>query len=189
MYIQKHVLLPQEYSHFRLEFEDTAWLNPTEQKPTTFDPELSVTKELADIPHHFDVHISTVTTDVTPYRSVALTEIKTSPEQITGILYNAGNQEVTIPQLLVGYYDENQKLVWVDHQFLQSNVRQQRKVAFDYSLVNLSTINVMTEGSELIYCNGKKQVSDEKEHTMPYVSIGSNLRLSLDLNNFIGNPQ
>jgi len=189
MYIQKHVLLPQEYSHFRLEFEDTAWLNPTDHKPSTFNPELSVTKELADIPHHFDIHISTVTTDVTPYHSVALTEIKTSPEQITGMLFNAGNQEVTIPQLLVGYYDQSQKLVWVDHQFLQSNVRQQRKVAFDYSLVNLSEINVMAERSELIYCNGRKQVSELTGHTPPYVPIDADLKLSLDVNNFIGNPK
>jgi len=189
MYIQKHVLLPQETSHFRLEFEDTAWLNPTDQKPTIFEPGLSVTTQLKDIPHHYDIHISTVTTDETPYHSVALTEIRSTSEEISGVLYNAGNQEVTIPQLLVGYYDQDQSLVWVDHQFLQSNVRQQRKVAFDYRLVDLSQIKVITQGSNLLYCNGKKQKSDALAPNVPSVPIESDLRLSLDVNNFIGNPQ
>ena len=189
MYVQKHVLLPKEYSLFRLEFEDTAWLDSKDQKPSTFDPELSVASQLTEVPHHFDIHVATATTDVTPYRSVALSEIESTTEEITGTLYNAGNQEVTIPQLLVGYYDQTKSLIWVDHKFLRSNVRQQRKVPFEYELVDHHQIEVLAQGSELIYCNGKKQTMEELNPTNPTVSIDSSeLRLLLDVNNFIGNP-
>ena len=189
MYLQKHVLLPREHSLFRLEFEDTAWLHPSDQKPSTFDPELSVTTKLAEIPHHFDIHISTVTTDVTPYRSVAVTGLISNPEEVTGMLYNAGNQEVTIPQLLIGYYNQTESLIWVDHQFLRSNVRQQRKVPFEYELVDHTQLEIIASGTELIYCNGKQQISDKTIPLKPTIHIDSNIRLLLDVNNFIGNPK
>jgi hypothetical protein len=183
-------LLPKEHSLFRLEFEDTAWLDPDSQKPAIFNPQLSVASQLTDVPHHFEIHLATATTNVTPYHSIAVSEIKSTAEEITGTLYNAGNQEVTIPQLLVGYYDESASLIWVDHQFLRSNVRQQRKVPFEYELIDHQEIKMIAQRSELIYCNGQQQISEELMPIKPSVSIDStDLRLLLDVNNFIGNPQ
>ena len=106
------------------------------------------------------------------------------------MLYNSGTQEVTIPQLLIGYYDKDQSLIWVDHEFVQSNVRQQRKVPFGYDLKDLTENKILSKDTDYIFCNGKYQEQlDAKTELNAYIQIDSNMSLKLDVNNFIGNPK
>ncbi len=190
MYIQKHVLLPKESTPFRLEFEDTAWLDVASKKSETFDPNLKIPAALSDEPHHFELHITSNTTDVIPYQDIVLTELISEDDQLIGSLYNNGTQEVTIPQLLVGYYNVENQLMWLDHSFIQSNIRQQRKIGFTYNPIDYNHIEVIYSGTEFSYCNGKsngrKSIYATDKHLFPF---NEDLKLSIDVNNFIGNPK
>jgi hypothetical protein len=49
---------------------------------------------------------------------------RNNDQHLKGTLFNFGIQEVTIPELLVSYFDRDKNLIYVDH-FLERKVRKQ----------------------------------------------------------------
>jgi hypothetical protein len=134
------------------------------------------------------------------YKEVALQQIRFTDEHIEGVLFNSGVQEVTIPQLLISYYDNEKELLWVDHKFLTEGVRIQRKQFFDYKTMNLSKIDLINTSLEFCFVNGlpnseiaKKiiPVRDKnhgKNQLQGYEGDGFSF-LKFEINSYIGNPK
>jgi hypothetical protein len=196
MYIQKHVLLPQESSIFRIDFEDTAWKSEDSNKPTTFDPTITNQFAFDDPPASFDVHLTTNVSNANIYRSVSLNSVDIKEDKISGSLLNSGTKEITIPQLLIAYYDKNQKIKWAESVFLQSNIRQQRRITFETKITEPRSAKTIMRSTEKTFCNGtpmqelyrKHKFTNNNQQVSTYLIPNSQTGISLDINAFIGNP-
>lgn len=200
-YTIKHKLMPKEVTSFKVNFEDIAWLKPTDVKPTTFNPNEFTPKELKNIPATFDIQSAgnVATTDL--YNSVAISDLVIYNNQIKGALFNYGIQEVTIPELLISYYNDKKELVYVDHQFIKEGVRIQRKQYFTYNLprdlnpviIKSSTENCFVNGLEsealaraVIPVRNSKQESAQMQRVKGHKGYSF---IKIEINNYIGNPR
>jgi len=195
----KHKLMPKETTSFRINFEDIAWQENTSIKPKIFDPDEFTTKIFNDIPDKFNLQCAGNVANVDLYKGVAIQELSIYQNALAGILFNAGVQEVTIPQLLISYYDKDKNLVWVDHSYLQEGIRPQRKKYFEYSLLDLSTITAISSSMENVFVNGlsnqeisKKVVLNRlhKEADVSFVEVnGKGYKyIKMEINSYIGKP-
>ena len=134
------------------------------------------------------------------YKYVAVADIKYEKDKISGTLFNYGIQEVTIPELIFSYYDENKELLWVNQDFMREGVRVQRKQYFDYDLPNLEMVTIINSSMENIFVNGlpnkeiaikvipDRQVQHPKEQMQTLAGKGYHF-IKLELNNYVGNPK
>ncbi|WP_298545644.1 hypothetical protein [uncultured Aquimarina sp.] len=159
----KHKLMPKETTSFRINFEGIAWMNDNESKPKTFNPDQFTAVSLEDIPQKFNLQCAgnVATTDL--YKEIAVNDISIQENKINGFLFNSGLQEVTIPQLLISYYDTNKKLLWVDHQYLEEGIRPQRKQFFSYSLLDISPLELINEDLDFVFVNGLSNAEISKK--------------------------
>jgi hypothetical protein len=81
-----------------------------------------------------------------------LIRFRNNDQHLKGTLFNFGIQEVTIPELLVSYFDRDKNLIYVDHFFVRAGVR--RKQYFDYSLLDLSKIKLLQSSLKNCFVNG-----------------------------------
>jgi len=153
-HLMKHKLIPKEMTSFKIDFEGIAWLNTTSSKPTTFDPDQFTQVTLAGKPSKFDLQCAGNVSAVDLYKGVAINKMAIKNDKIQGILFNSGIQEVTIPQLIVSYYDATKKLIWVDHAYIKEGIRPQRKRYFEYDLLDLSEVEIIEESLENTFVNG-----------------------------------
>lgn len=196
----KHKLMPKEITSFKINFEGIAWSKTKDSIPNTFNPDEFTPVELSHQPTKFNLQaVGSVTTSGL-YKNTVLNQVKIHDDYISGFLFNNGIQEVTIPQLLVSYYDENREIIWVDHMFLGEGVRQERKRYFKHSLNNFDTIRTVNSSMENCFVNGfpNKEISNAvvpfriKNHSLDKLqSIPNNMAcyIKIELNNFIGNPK
>ncbi|WP_321285749.1 hypothetical protein [uncultured Sunxiuqinia sp.] len=194
----KHKLMPKEISSFRIDFEAIAWLKQGESVPETFDPEQFTPVEFEEKPVNFDLQCAgnVATTDL--YKKVALSDLEISENHLTGTLFNYGTQEVTIPQLLVSYFDETKQLRWVDKMYLADGIRVQRKQFFNYSIQDIEEIEIIRSSLENCYVNGlpNKSIAEKiipnrnwEQHQKDFQVIpGDETRfVNIQINNYIGN--
>lgn len=200
-YTIKHKLVPKEVTSFKVNFEDIAWLKPTDVKPTTFNPNEFTPKELKNIPATFDIQSAgnVATTDL--YNSVAISDLVIDNNQIKGTLFNYGIQEVTIPELLISYYNDKKELVYVDHQFIKEGVRIQRKQYFTYNLPRDLNPVIIKSSTENCFVNGLKSealaravipVRNSKQESAQMQRVKGHKGYSfikIEINNYIGNPR
>ena len=200
-YVIKHKLLPKEITSFRIDFEGIAWLNPNEKIPATFNPDEFTPIELEEQPTKFNLQAAgnVATTDL--YKKVAITNLDIDNNHIEGTLFNYGIQEVTIPQLLVTYYDTKKEIIWVEHQFLREGVRVQRKQYFNYPLQQNDSMEVINNSIENCFVNGlpNKSIANKvvpnrnenhlKEQLQPINNTSDFKFIKIELNNYIGNPK
>ena len=189
----KHKLNPMESSVFKIEFEETAWLE-SEKDLKGFNPNELHPKSFKTEPVNFVLHASSTITTKDLYQSVQINNIETKENVINGVLFNSGNKEVTIPQLLISHYESNQ-LVWVDHKFIKESIRPHRTHQFEYATKDYSCIEVLLDSTETCYVNGiqnseatydrmhKFDIDKQKDHLIYINDIHS---VKLELNNFIG---
>ena len=193
----KHKLVPKEITSFRVNFEGIAWMNS--DKPKTFNPDEFTAIELADIPTTFNLQCAgnVATTDL--YKGLSISEIKISDKKIRGILFNSGLQEVTIPQLIISYYNSDKELIWVDHSYVREGIRPQRKKVFEYQLKELECLNSLNQDMENIYINGlpnkaisrtvtrNRRIDQDDYILIPTKGKGYNY-IKVEINNYIGAP-
>jgi len=199
-YSIKHKLLPRETTSFRVDFEGIAWLKSFDTIPKTFNPDEFTPAELDGKPTKFNLQCAgnVATTDL--YKNVAVSDLNVNDQTLTGTLFNYGIQEVTIPQLLVSYYNEDQEILWVEDDFMREGVRIQRKQYFNYSFANPENIEVINDSMENIFINGlpnedianKLTPNRNLNHSkVPLQRLQNNNCFSffkLELNQYIGNP-
>jgi len=195
----KHKLMPKEMTSFRINFEGTAWINKEESKPETFDPNQFTAAKMESTPVKFNLQCTGNVTTTDLYKGVVLHALSIKGNQLQGMLFNSGLQEVTIPQLLISYYDKHKKLIWVDHAYIPEGIRPQRKQAFDYELLILENLNTITETMDNVYVNGLKNAeisnkivphrntTQQSMALLPVKGAGFEF-IKIEINSYIGAP-
>lgn len=199
-YVIKHKLMPKETTSFKVNFEDIAWLNATDVKPTSFNPDEFTDKNFNNKPVTFDIQSAGNVAISDLYTAVAISDLIVSDKEIKGTLFNYGLQEVTVPEVLISYYNDKKELIYVDHKFIKEGVRIQRKQYFTYSFLNLSSLKSLKYSTENCFVNGisneaiargviKKRKTNEEEEQLQKVNGKGFSYIKIELNNYIGNPK
>lgn len=190
----KHKLNPMESTVFKIEFEETAWLT-SEKGVKSFNPDEFHPKDFKTKPTSFVLHASSTVATKDLYQSVQVNDLKTHKNYFNGSLFNSGNKEVTIPQLLISHYEHNQ-LKWVDHLFIQESIRPHRAQRFKVNLKNHSSIKTIIKSTKKCYVNGIQNNEASYDRTRRFnkkslianlIYTNNNQAIKLELNNFIGN--
>ncbi|NJM80053.1 MAG: hypothetical protein HC854_11330 [Flavobacterium sp.] len=147
-YVIKHKLMPKETSSFKVNFEDIAWLKPDDVKPSNFNPHEFTDTYFENKPVTFDIQSAGNVAISDLYTSVAISDLIVSDKEVKGTLFNYGIQEVTVPEVLISYYNAKKELIYVDHKFIKEGVRIQRKQYFKYSFLNLSNLKSLKYSTE-----------------------------------------
>ena len=196
----KHKLMPKETTTFKIDFEGIAWSSTKDTLPPTFDPDQFTPVSFEEQPTKFNLQSAGNTANTDLYKHVALQDLKYTEQGFEGVLFNSGVQEVTIPQLIISYYDENSELLWVDHKFITEGVRIQRKQFFNYKPLELDSLEVISSSLENVFVNGlpNKAVADKifpnrkiihgKQQTQSFNGEGFEY-LKFEINSYIGNPK
>ena len=153
-YHVKHKLMPKEISSFRINFEGIAWSKTQDSIPKTFSPDEFTPIKLEEQPTKFNLQVTGNVSNSDLYKNTVLSDLSINSKTIKGTLFNSGIQEITIPQLLITYYNKDKKIVWVDHLFLKNGIRQQRKQNFEYHFIKKNTLTVVNNDMSNCYVNG-----------------------------------
>jgi len=195
----KHKLMPKESSSFRINFEGIAWSKTQDSIPDTFNPDEFTPIEFEEQPTKFNLQVAGNVSASDLYKNVVLSAIDIKDNLINGNLFNSGIQEITIPQLLITYYDANKNMVWVDHLFVKEGVRQQRKQDFEYAILNDGKVNIINESMKNIFVNGlpNENISNKivpnriQNHTNAQLQAIEHPDFSyikIEINTYIGSP-
>lgn len=197
--IVKHKLLPKETTLYRINFEGTAWASATEEKPTTFNPSMFTEINLLDTPIHFEIQVAAnvATTDL--HQAASLSKVQQDGNLVKGFLFNSSMQEATIAQLLIGYYNTQKELLWVESKYIDESVRQQRKRPFSETLYNAGLPSKLKSGLATASVNGlpnqgisDKVVPDRNDAgtTAAFIKIENKpyAYIKIITNTYVGNP-
>jgi hypothetical protein len=199
-FVIKHKLMPKEITSFRVNFEETAWLKMTDVKPTTFNPNEFTPLKIKQKPVNFDIQCAGNVAITDLYTQVALSDFEIKNNKINGTLFNYGIQEVSIPGLLISYYNSEKKMIYVDHFFIREGVRVQRKQYFEYDLLNLESLTLLQSSLKNCFVNGSpntiiakqvvpnRQMKQEEEQLQKVNGQGFSY-IKIEINNYIGNPK
>ncbi|MDO3695414.1 hypothetical protein QVZ41_11245 [Wenyingzhuangia sp. chi5] len=193
----KHKLLPKEITSFKIDFEGIAWLNINEKSPTTFNPDEFTEIDLSDKPTKFDLQIAGNVSGADLYKKVAISKLNITSSEISGLLFNSGTAQTTIPQLIFTFYDENKNPIYVDDTYVIEGIRQQRKHPFEYHIPQTSSV-VINSSMENCFVNGlpnksiASKIIDQRKSAIhnplikinhPYFSY-----VKIEINNYTGVP-
>ena len=153
-YHVKHKLFPKESSAFRINFEGIAWSKTQDSIPDTFNPDEFTPVDFKEHPTKFNLQVAGNVSGSDLYKKSVLSQLDINGDIISGNLFNSGIQEITVPQLLISYYDQNKTMLWVDHLFLKEGIRQQRKKGFEYQILKNGKIKIISESMENVFVNG-----------------------------------
>ena len=198
-YHVKHKLMPKEVSAFKINFEGIAWSKTQDSIPKTFNPDEFTPVEFEEQPTKFNLQVAGNVSGSDLYKGATLSDLNITDDVVNGTLYNSGIEEITIPQLLITYYNEDKVMLWVDHLFLKEGIRQQRKKVFSYPILKNDTINIISDDMKNCYVNGlpndavsRKVLPNRIEKlTHPVLQPIESLNYSyikIELNSYIGNP-
>lgn len=198
-YHVKHKLMPKETSSFKINFEGIAWSNTKDSIPKTFNPDEFTPVAFDEQPTKFNLHIAGNVSGSDLYKNIVLSNLKIHPETITGSIFNSGLQEITIPQLLISYYNENKDLLWVDHLFVKEGVRQQRKQPFEYRVLKCDSIKTIYTDMKNVFVNGlpnesiankivAKRIKNHTYKELQTIKHSYFKYINIEMNTYIGNP-
>ncbi|MGK0329258.1 hypothetical protein [Polaribacter sp.] len=199
-HILKHKLMPKEISAFRINFEGIAWSKTKDSIPKTFNPDEFTPIELNEQPTKFNLQASGNTTNSDLFKDIVLSHITITPNAISGTLFNSGIQEITVPQLIITFFNQNKEMIWVDNLFLEEGIRQERKLRFKYHIPLNPIIKIVNDSMDLCFVNGmpNKDIADKilpnriKNHTNSKLQKVKHPLFSyvkIELNSYIGNPK
>ncbi|QNM86895.1 hypothetical protein H9W90_07235 [Polaribacter pectinis] len=198
-YHVKHKLMPKEVSSFRINFEGIAWSKIQDSIPKTFNPDEFTPIELEEQPTKFNLQVAGNVSKSDLYKDIVLSDISIDDKKIYGTLFNSGLQEITVPQLILTYYDADKNLVWVDHYFLKEGIRQQRKQYFDYEFPQINSLKIINEDMSACFVNGlpNKNIATKvipnriENHTnkeLQKIKYTGFSFVKIEMNAYIGNP-
>lgn len=195
----KHKLMPKEVTAFRINFEGIAWSKTKDSIPNTFNPDEFTPIELEEQPTKFNLQAAGNVSGSDLFKNTTLSITGIDDDYISGSLFNSGTEEVTIPQLLVSYYNENKDLLWVDHLFIRDGIRQQRKQTFQYPILKDHSIRVISNDMSNCYVNGlpnkpisdkivSNRIVDHANEELQTINHSNYKFIKLEVNTYIGNP-
>lgn len=199
-YHVKHKLMPKETTSFKINFEGIAWVKINDSIPTTFNPDEFTPAKLEGQPVKFGLQVSGNVSGSDLYKGLVLNDLRINANKIRGTLFNSGLNEATVPQLLITYYDANKSIIWVDHEFLDEGIRQQRKQSFTYTMVGNDQIETLNQNMMHCFVNGlpntsisKKivpnRIQEHRYHKLQPIEHSNNCFIKVEINTFIGNPK
>tara|TARA_B100000809_G_scaffold55434_1_gene51314 strand:- start:14082 stop:17171 length:3090 start_codon:yes stop_codon:yes gene_type:complete len=199
-HILKHKLMPKEISAFRINFEGIAWSKTKDSIPKTFNPDEFTPVKLSEQPTKFNLQAAGNTTNSDLFKDIVLSEINITPNTISGALFNSGIQEITVPQLIITFYNENKEMIWVDNLYLKKGIKQERKLRFNYQIPLNPLIKIVSDNMDLCFVNGmhNKDITSKilpnriKNHTNNKLQKVNHSLFSytkIELNSYIGNPK
>lgn len=198
-YHVKHKLMPKETSAFRINFEGIAWSKTKDSIPKTFNPDEFTPVEFSEQPTKFNLQVAGNVSGSDLYKKTTLSAININKTTINGTLFNSGVEEVTIPQLLITYYNEHKQMLWVDHLFLKDGIRQQRQQQFNYTLLKAMPIQIISNDMSNCFVNGlpnrdiatkiiSNRIKNHTYNTLQPITHPNYSFIKIELNNYIGNP-
>ncbi|MBU2921988.1 hypothetical protein KO504_11600 [Winogradskyella psychrotolerans] len=198
-YHVNHKLMPKEVSSFRINFEGIAWSKTQDSIPKTFNPDEFTPIELEEQPTKFNLQVAGNISGSDLFKNTTITISESNDTHVSGTLFNTGIEEVTIPQLLMSYYDADKNLVWVDHFFVKEGIRQQRSQTFDFPLLTNETVRVINEDMSNCFVNGLPNTAIASKivpnriwnhHDDEFQKIDHPIYkfIKLEINTYIGNP-
>ncbi|MFT5243706.1 MAG: hypothetical protein ACJA1H_001384 [Glaciecola sp.] len=198
-YHVKHKLMPKETTAFKINFEGIAWSKTKDSIPKTFNPDEFTPIELEDQPIKFNLQAAGNVSGSDLYKNIVLSDITITKDKMNGSLFNSGLQEITVPQLLVSYYDENKTMIWVDHIFIKEGIRQQRKQDFEYTFISNSTFKIINNSMKNIYVNGlpnepisnkivPNRIENHLNLELQHINHPNFSYIKIETNAYIGNP-
>jgi hypothetical protein len=199
-HILKHKLMPKEISAFRINFEGIAWSKTKDSIPKTFNPDEFTPVELSEQPTKFNLQAAGNTSNSDLFKDIVLSEVNITPNVISGTLFNSGIQEITVPQMIITFYNENKEMIWVDNLFLKEGIRQERKLRFKYPIPLNPTIKIVNDDMSFCFVNGLPNADIAfkiipkriKNHTIGKLQKVDHPLFSyvrIELNMYIGNPK
>ncbi|MFT4804970.1 MAG: hypothetical protein ACI9YE_002185 [Psychroserpens sp.] len=155
--------------------------------------------ELEDQPIKFNLQAAGNVSGSDLYKNIVLSDITITKDKMNGSLFNSGLQEITVPQLLVSYYDENKMMIWVDHIFIKKGIRQQRKQDFEYTFISNSTFKIINNSMKNIYVNGlpnepisnkivPNRIENHLNLELQHINHPNFSYIKIETNAYIGNP-
>lgn len=199
-YHVKHKLMPKEVSSFRINFEGIAWSKTQDSIPKTFNPDEFTPVEFEEQPTKFNLQAAGNVSGSDLFKSTTANIKDITDTHISGTLFNSGTEEVTIPQLLISYYDQNKNIVWVDHLFVKEGIRQQRSQSFKYPLLNNPLVAIINTDMSNCFVNGlpnesiankiiSDRIIDHNNNELQAINHPIFKFVKLELNTYIGNPK
>jgi len=195
-YNTMHNILPAERVPFRIEFEETAWVKEEDKQPFKFDPGQFVGYQFTKSPAHFVLSARAVVADKDMYRDAGIQHISFNKKKkiIDGELFNYGTDEISVPEILSTYYDEDTAVCWVDHLFLRDGVRPQHGQQFQIDVPVYDSIEVIRIGKdEDFFINGLCQKARQRKinanRCPDIIALPGNIGFTrMIVNAYIGNP-
>ncbi|WP_346882631.1 hypothetical protein [uncultured Algibacter sp.] len=198
-YHVKHKLMPKEVSSFKINFEGIAWSKTEDAIPDTFNPDEFTPVEFEEQPTRFNLQVAGNVSGSDLYKNMVLNAIEINDGQIIGSLFNSGVEEITVPQLLVTYYNEHKTMLWVDHLFVKKGVRQQRKQDFEYSIIKNGSVKIITDDMTNVFVNGlpndaisnkivPNRIDNHTATELQKINHPDYNYIKIELNTYIGNP-
>ncbi|MFI1743390.1 hypothetical protein [Thalassobellus sediminis] len=198
-YHVKHKLMPKEVSSFKINFEGIAWSKTQDSIPKTFNPDEFTPVEFEEQPTKFNLQIAGNVSGSDLYKDATLSDLNISTNTISGKLFNSGLEEITIPQLIITYYDTNKNMLWVDHHFIEKGIRQQRQQAFEFPILKNDSINIINEDMKNCFVNGlpntsisnkvvPNRINNQTHAVLQPIKHANYSFIKIELNSYIGNP-
>ena len=198
-YHVKHKLMPKEITSFKINFEGIAWSKTEDEIPETFNPDEFTPVEFEEQPTKFNLQVAGNISGNDLYKNIVLSELQIQENEITGNLFNSGLEEITIPQLLISFYNTDKELVWVDHLFVKEGIRQQRKQHFDYPIPQHTELKIINSNMQHVFVNGlpnkdiaakivPNRIKVDQESILQKIAHKNFDFIKLEMNAYIGNP-
>lgn len=199
-HIVKHKLVPKEVSSFRINFEGIAWSRTKDSIPDKFDPDAFTPIELEEQPTKFNLQLAANVSNSDLFKDHVLSNINVEENSLNGSIFNSGLQEITVPQLIITYYDKNKEFAWVDHLYLHQGIRQHRKLYFEYDLVEEANLEVISDDMSNCFVNGlpnedvsikivPNRIENHTYEVLQKINHPQYDYVKIEMNSFIGNPK
>ncbi len=155
---------------------------------------------LSGRPAKFNLHCAANVAFQDLYKSVALQNLRYREGTLSGTLFNSGTQEITVPQLIISYYDEEKKLIWVDQTYLKDAIRIERSIEFSIVPRPLCELVPIDESLERCSVNGlpnagvakylfpRRDPQHAKDLLQPISGEGYSY-IKIEVNGYVGNPR
>ena len=174
----KHKLLPKEITPFKIEFEPLSFIGSEPGNVCNFSLQTLASVAVQDL-----------------YKEAIFTNMEVSNIGVSGGVFNQGTQSITIPQVLVSYFDENKRIINLDQFILEKKVDPKRLFLFDLParydsmvLISDKPKQILVNGLDNDFITRKYKEGNLSEIDIMEVDWINYDYVHLTLNNYIGNP-
>ena len=174
----KHKLLPKEITPFKIEFDPLSYIGEEPGNVCSFSLQALASVAVQDL-----------------YKEAIFTELEVEATRISGGIFNQGTQSITIPQVLVSYFDEQKNILNVDQFILEKKIDPRRSSRFELpasyaplTLISNKPKEVLVNGLDNNYISLKYKQNRKSEIEAMPVDWPNYHYVQLTLNNFVGNP-